>query len=84
MDGEKYNRWVRKIFETQDEEISCSDCFELASICVELEISGVEKDAIVQRVNTHLNQCDACHEEYEILRELVMDEKTGKSQLPKG
>lgn len=74
MDGKRFDRWISKILETEDEEISCSECFDLASYCVELELSGSEKDTIFQRVTTHLNQCDACREEYELLREIVMNE----------
>jgi predicted anti-sigma-YlaC factor YlaD len=52
-------------------EIGCDACFELLDEYVDLELSGVDADAQVPGMRTHLQGCPACHEEYESLRELA-------------
>ena len=64
--------WLRNIYKTLDEEISCSECFDFSSQFVELEISGRNAAVELPRVKQHLDQCRACREEYETLRDLVL------------
>ena len=78
MDQAGFERWVRKILETEDFEISCSDCFDLVSRYVDLELSGIKMEPVSQRVASHLNQCLACRDEFEILRDLAQLEGSGK------
>src|SRR5688572_22271403 len=40
MERGRFEKWLRNIYETQDEEISCTECFDLISRFVELETSG--------------------------------------------
>jgi len=70
MKRERFERWLRNIYETQDVEISCTECFDLVSRFVETEISGRDVVAELPQVKQHLDQCRACREEYEILRDL--------------
>ena len=77
MDRERFNRWLRNIYETQAVEISCTECFDLISRFVELEISGRDVAAELPQVKQHLNQCRACREEYETLRDLIQLEDQG-------
>lgn len=71
MNRNRFNAWLRNLFETQDEEISCTECFDLVSRFVELETSGHDAAAELPQVKQHLNQCRACRDEYEALRDLV-------------
>lgn len=71
MDKKKFQNWLLKILETQDEEISCSQCFDLISQYVDLENDGKAGGAGWEPVRHHLNQCLACREEYETLRDLT-------------
>jgi hypothetical protein len=64
-------RLLRLIARTEDEEISCSECFELLSIYVDLEVAGDNPDVKVPRFRQHLDQCGVCREEYETLREFI-------------
>jgi hypothetical protein len=73
----RFEKWLRNIYETQNEEISCTECFDLVSRFVELEISGRDAAAELPLVKQHLSQCRACREEYETLRDLIRLENRG-------
>ena len=69
MTKSDFAKLLRHISETQDEEISCTECFDLAPGYVDLEIGGRLPDTPLPRLQQHLNQCVACREEYETLRD---------------
>jgi hypothetical protein len=78
MQRNRFENWLRNIYETQEEEISCTECFDLVSRFVELEISGQDAAAKMPQLKQHLNQCRACRDEYEALRDLrILEEKGG-------
>ena len=76
----RFDVWLRNISETQDEEISCTECFDLVSRFVELELSGGNVATELPQVKQHLDQCRACRDEYELLRDLAGLE--GAAQAP--
>jgi hypothetical protein len=78
MQRKRFENWLKNIYETQDEEISCTECFDLVSRFVELEVSGRDAAAELPLVHGHLSQCRACREEYEALRDLVRLENEGE------
>ena len=78
MNRDRLEKLLRNIYETRDEEISCTECFELVSPFVDLEISGKDAAAQMPQVKQHLNQCRACREEYEALRDLRLLEEKGE------
>ncbi len=78
MNHDRFERWLRNIYETQEEEISCTECFDLMSRFVELEASGQDAAAKLPQVKQHLNQCPACRTEYETLRDLRRLEEEGR------
>lgn len=77
---ERFEDWLKNIYRTQEEEISCSECFDQVSRFVDLEITGESAEIKMPRVKQHLNQCAACREEYETLLALRRLEEQG--QLP--
>ncbi len=77
MKREQFEAWLRNIYQTQDVEISCTECFDRVSHFVEVEITGWDVVAELQQVKQHLDQCRACREEYEILRDLRHMEDEG-------
>ncbi len=81
MNRERFDAWLRNIYETQDVEISCTECFDLISQFVELETSGQDASAELSQVKQHLYQCRACHDEYEMLRDLARFENEGGPPL---
>ena len=78
MKREQLERWLKNIYETQEQEISCSECFDQVSRFVELEVSGQNAPAQMPQLKQHLNQCRACHDEYEALRDLRLLEEKGE------
>ena len=77
MKGNHFERWLQNIEKTQDQEISCSECFDLVSHFVEVELSGEDAVARMPQLEQHLDQCAACREEYETLRDLRRLENEG-------
>ena len=75
MERKRFESWLRNIYDTRDEEISCTECFELTSAFVEIETSGGNAADELQQVKHHLDQCRACRDEYAALRDLVYLEK---------
>jgi hypothetical protein len=74
---DRFNRWLQVIFNTQEDEISCSDCFDMMSHFVEMELSGKDAAGSMPQLKHHLDQCPACREEYENVRNLQMLENMG-------
>jgi TPP-dependent trihydroxycyclohexane-1,2-dione (THcHDO) dehydratase len=67
-------QWIIRIYATQDEEISCSDCFRLVSAYVDRELGGEDLGTMLKKVKQHLDQCSVCLEESEFLRKLAEEE----------
>ena len=82
MDRDRFENWLRNIYETQDEEISCTECFDLVSRFVEVVVSGQDAVAKMPQLKQHLDQCRACRDEYEALRDLRrLEAKEGMPSL---
>ena len=77
MEESQFIAWIKRIQETQEEEIDCSQCFELVSPLVDREIAGKSLEPELLLVKQHVNQCKVCREEYELLRELARLEAGG-------
>jgi len=69
---------LRHIRETADEEISCTECFDLVPQYVDLELAGQASDTTLPRLRQHLDRCAVCREEYETLRDLMRLEAEGR------
>lgn len=74
MNRSDMTRFIRNIKETQDDEISCSECFEQVSDYVDLEIAGEDAAKKMALAKQHFVQCRVCREEYETLLELARQE----------
>ena len=74
MNREQLERLLRRVSETEPAEISCSECFDLLSTAVDLELAGGGKTALSIRLAQHLSHCAVCREEYEVLRDFVREE----------
>ena len=70
--------FLQNIHNTRDEEISCSECFDLTSQFVERELTIGDHEIKMPHLRQHLNQCSSCREEYETLRDLVRLENEGE------
>jgi hypothetical protein len=76
--SDRFERWLKNIYATQEEEISCSECFDQVSGFVELELAGEDAVAKMPLLKQHLDQCPACRAEYETLRDLQNLENKGE------
>ena len=74
----RFERWLQNIHTTQEEEISCSECFDFVSHFVEVELAGEDATAKMPQLKQHLDQCAACRQEYESLRDLQILENNGE------
>lgn len=84
MDQRRIERLLRHVIETEVEEISCSECFDLLAAGVELEVSGAPSAPASVRLAHHLRQCGVCREEYETLRDFVRSEGEDPAPPPEG
>jgi ubiquitin len=80
----KFDVWVKKILATEDEEISCSECFDLLSEYVEVEVSHTPVQKDYGKLKQHLLQCQVCRDEYEILRDLARMDAEGEDISEEG
>jgi hypothetical protein len=67
----RWRRLLRQIEETQEQELSCSECFEQLSDYVDLELAGQPVAERLPMLRQHLAQCGVCREEYQVLSELA-------------
>lgn len=74
----RWRRLLRQLQETQDQELSCSDCFDQISDYVDLELAGQPVAERLPMLRQHLVQCGVCREEYQVLRELARLTETGE------
>ena len=79
MKRDQLERLLRLVVRTEDEELSCSVCFELLPQYVDLEVAGEAPDSRLPLFRQHLEQCPVCRDEYAILRELARLEAEGRS-----
>ena len=74
----KLSRLVKRIRDSQPVEIDCSACLDHISTYVDVELdkgSAVEQLPLLKQ---HLDQCDVCFQEYQLLRDLALMEKKGE------
>ena len=69
--------WMKRVLETQDEEITCNECQDLVSQYVHIELETGQAAAHLPQLAQHLNQCPACWESYQMLIELARLEAEG-------
>lgn len=76
----RFEHLLKNLRNTQEIEISCSECFNLVSHFVEVEVSGEDASAKMPHLVQHLAQCPACQQEYETLQDLQILENN--DELP--
>jgi len=74
MNQPRFERILRSVYGTQDDEILCSECFDRLSDYVDLEIAGTDAPEQMPRLKQHLNQCRVCREEHETLLDLAREQ----------
>jgi hypothetical protein len=85
MRREQFARLIRFIFAARDNEILCSQLFELLPRFVDLELLGEDAAALLPQMSHHLGQCPERHEVYRALLKTARSEGPTKSREdPKG
>jgi hypothetical protein len=74
----RFESLMRLAARTQEQELSCSECFDVLPQYVDLELAGAAPDRQVPLFAQHLEQCAVCREEYETVRELARLEAEGR------
>lgn len=75
--GSNFSRLLKRIRDTQSEEIDCSACLDHISQYVDVEIDKGDAAQRLPLVKQHLDQCGVCFEEYQLLRDLARMEQSG-------
>lgn len=68
---------LQRIIDTQPEEISCTECFDLINLYVDQELGGAPVETQLPQFKQHIHQCLICRQEYQLVRELAIAEQTG-------
>ena len=64
MKLESFRAWIRQIYATRDDELTCNDVFELIPKYVDTEVAGDNPVERFPKVAHHLDQCSRCHDLY--------------------
>jgi hypothetical protein len=62
---------LARLLGSDEEELSCEQCFEQLDRYVELELSGADADAAIPGMRSHFQGCSACAEDHRSLRALT-------------
>jgi predicted anti-sigma-YlaC factor YlaD len=79
VNDDQLERLLRSLADTEDEELSCSECFDLIAAYADLEVNRQDPAATFPQLGQHLRQCGVCREEYEVLCDLARLEAAGQS-----
>jgi hypothetical protein len=74
-----FERLLRLAARTEEQELSCTECFDILPQYVDLEVAGSAPERQLPLFRQHLDQCAVCREEYETVRELARLEAEGRS-----
>jgi hypothetical protein len=75
MDRRDLEKVVRAVSQTQEEELTCDECFEELDRFVEFELAGLDAAEAMPLVRDHLAKCDDCREEFEALLAALLAEE---------
>ncbi len=77
MKPSEFAEKMRLVFDASEDDILCSECFDLVSQYVDREIAGEPVAEQLPRVKYHLEHCGVCSEEYAVLHDLARLEAEG-------
>ncbi len=80
MKREQFAQMIRSILAARDEEILCSEFFELLPRFVDLQLASENAPALLPQVGHHLGQCPECYEVYQALLEAAQPEESAESK----
>jgi len=75
--SEKFVRMLKMLDATREEELTCDEVFSLLDEFTELAGMGEDVGRLMPLVQHHLDQCDDCREEYELLDSILRRRQEG-------
>ena len=71
VDDALLERMLRAVAVTSIDELGCDDTNALLDEFAELVARGEDAEGLMPLVKNHLDLCGACHEEYEVLEQIL-------------
>ncbi len=71
MKQSEFAHEMRLVYDAREDDILCSECFDLVSQYVDREVAGEPVADQMPQVKYHLEHCRVCGEEYTVLRDLA-------------
>ena len=76
MNRAKFRQFIRSIFAVKNEEIVCSEFFDMLPRFVDLQVAREDADKLFPEVSHHLQQCPECNEVYVALFNAIRSDKS--------
>lgn len=70
----RFSAIMKLIFATEQDELTCGECFEQVDQYVDLLRAGHDAAAVLPKVKRHLDQCQCCRTEFEALIQILEGE----------
>lgn len=71
---DQFEKMLKMIENTQEEELSCDEAFELLDIYAEMAARGKDVQEMYPLVRHHLDMCPDCREEYEAIIRILNEQ----------
>lgn len=71
LEKQHLKRLLTSVAETLEEEIGCDDCLAGMAEFAEAQLVGAELSDALQRVQSHIEFCPECAEEYGVLLDVL-------------
>ena len=71
LSSETIRKMMTSLKSTRDQEITCGHCYDELDQFIEMKLEGKDAVEAMPLVKEHLDRCDGCREEYEVLLEAI-------------
>ena len=71
LSSETIQKMINSVKSTRDHELHCDHCNDELDRFIEMKLSGKNAAEAMPLVQQHLDRCQACREEYEVLLEAI-------------
>ena len=71
LSSETIRKMLNAVKSTRDQELTCGHCFDELDHFIEMRLAGKNVEEAMPLVQEHLDRCQACREEYEVLLEAI-------------
>lgn len=79
LEKELLKKLIQQLLDEEPGELNCTDCFEILDRFAELKLSGHIPSLEMPLVQEHLNHCDNCREQFEMLVDAMKSLDEGSS-----